>query len=367
MCNGDNATMHKTFICSLSAFALFLAACGGGGGDSGPARGASSLALFAGDTNTSGSLDGTGSAARLNGASGVATDSAGNVYVADTGNHTIRKITPAGLVSTLAGTAGLSGSVDAAGAAARFNTPRGVATDSADNVYVADSGNNTIRKITPAGVVSTLAGTAGSSGSTDAAGAAARFSVPDGVATDSAGNVYVADSGNHTIRKITAAGAASTLAGTAGSPGSTDAAGPLARFNFPRGVATDSANNVYVADTNNHTIRKITPAGVTSTLAGTAGSAGTIDGLGAAARFNAPNGVATDSANNVYVADTNNNTIRKVTSAGTVTSVAGLAQTAGFTPGPLPGLLSAPFGVAISGTSLYLTQSTLVALVQNRP
>lgn len=358
--------MYKTFTCSLFAFALFLAACGGGG-DDGQTVGVSSLSLFAGDANTSGSLDGKGSAARFNSANGVAIDSASNVYVADTANHTIRKITPAGLVSTLAGTAGLSGSTDATGAAARFNTPRGVATDIAGNVYVGDSGNSTIRKITPAGVVTTLAGTAGISGSTDAAGTAARFSLPDGIATDSAGNVYVADSGNHTIREITAAGVVSTLAGTAGSSGSIDAAGALARFNSPRGVATDSANNVYVADTNNHTIRKVTPAGVVSTLAGTAGTGGSADGIGAAARFNGPNGVATDNASNVYVADTNNNTIRKVTPAGTVTTVAGRAQTLGFTPGPLPGLLSAPFGVAVSGTSLYVTLSSLVVLVQNRP
>src|SRR6267378_1010209 len=172
------------------AFALFLAACGGGGGGSAPV---SSLALFAGDMGGSGNVDGTGAAARFRFPTSVATDSAGNVYVADSSNHTIRKITPAGVVSTLAGTAGLPGSTDATGAAASFNGPFGVATDSAGNVYVADSNNHTIRKITPAGVVSTLAGTAGLTGSTDATGTAARFNYPRGVATDSAGNVYVAD------------------------------------------------------------------------------------------------------------------------------------------------------------------------------
>jgi D-alanyl-D-alanine dipeptidase len=346
-------------------FALFLAACGGGGGSSPDA--VPSLALFAGDASNLGSIDGTGSAARFNGASGVATDSAGNVFVADTGNHTIRKITPAGVVTTLAGTAGSSGSTDASGAAARFNNPRGVATDSAGNVYVADTGNDTIRKITPTGVVSTLAGTAGSSGSTDASGAAARFNSPRGIASDAAGTLYVADSGNDTIRKITPTGAVTTLAGTAGAAGSTDASGAAARFNDPMGVAIDSANNVYVADSGNNTIRKITPAGVVTTLAGTAGIASSADGLGAAASFNGPTGVATDSAANVYVADTNNNTIRKVTAAGSVSTIAGKPQTAGFTPGSLPGLLSAPSGVAISGTSLYIMMSTLVAVVQNRP
>jgi len=350
---------------AVGGFALLLAACGGGG--EGTADAVPSLALFAGDASSLGSLDATGSAARFNGASGVATDSAGNVYVADTGNHTIRKITPAGVVSTLAGTAGSSGSTDATGAAARFNSPRGVATDSAGNVYVADSGNNTIRSITPTGVVTTLAGTAGMSGSTDASGAAARFNGPRGIASDAAGTLYVADSGNNTIRKITPTGAVTTLAGTAGASGSTDASGAAARFSGPTGVAIDSANNVYVADTNNHTIRKITSAGAVSTLAGTAGIANSADGIGAAARFNGPMGVVTDSAANVYVADTNNNTIRKVTAAGSVTTIAGTPQMAGFTPGPLPGLLSAPSAVAISGTSLYITMSTLIAVVRNRP
>jgi hypothetical protein len=350
---------------AIGWFTLFLAACGGGDGSS--PDGVPTLALFAGDASTLGSLDGTGSAARFNGASGVATDSAGNVYVADTANHTIRKITPAGVVTTLAGTAGSSGSTDATGAAARFNSPRGVATDSAANVYVADTGNNTIRKITPTGVVTTLAGTAGSSGSTDTAGGSPLFNSPRGIASDGAGTLYVADSGNSTIRKITPTGTVTTLAGTAGSAGSTDATGVAASFRSPTGVAIDSANNVYVADTNNHTIRKITAAGAVTTLAGTAGIASSADGIGAAARFNSPMAVATDNALNVYVADTSNNTIRKVTAAGSVTTIIGTPQMAGFTPGSLPALLSAPAGVAISGTSLYITMSTLVALVQNRP
>src|SRR5260221_591101 len=147
-----------------------------------------------------GSADGTGAAASFNFPSSVATDSASNVYVAD-GNHSIRKVTPAGVVSTLAGTSGVSGSTDAAGAAASFNSPAGVATDSTGNVYVADSGNSTIRKITPAGVVSTLAGSAALFGSADGTGAAASFNFPFGIAADSAGNVYVADLDNSTIRK----------------------------------------------------------------------------------------------------------------------------------------------------------------------
>ena len=236
-------------------------------------------------TGSNPGADGTGSAARFYFPNGVAVDSAGNVYVADTNNYTIRKITPSGVVSTLAGLAGSPGSADGTGSAARFNDPYGVAVDSAGNVYVADTGNNTIRKITPSGVVSTLAGLAGSIGSADGTGSAARFFQPYGVAVDSAGNVYVADTNNNTIRKITPSGVVSTLAGLAGSFGSADGTGSAARFYYPEGVAVDSAGNVYVADTGNDTIRKITPSGVVSTLAGLAGSIGSADGTGSAARF----------------------------------------------------------------------------------
>jgi streptogramin lyase len=271
------------------------------------------------------------------------------------------------VVTTFAGTAGAFGSADATGAAARFNSPCGVATDSAGNVYVADTRNSTIRKITPAGVVSTLAGTPGASGSTDATGAAARFNSPYGVATDSAGNVYVADSRNRTIRKITPAGVVSTLAGSAGSAGTADG-GVAARFSFPSEVATDSAGNVYVADANNGTIRKLTPAGVVTTLAGTAGAFGSTDAIGAAAHFYFPYGVATDNAGNVYVADMVNHTIRKITPAGgVVTTVVGVAGQASFVPGALPGRLGLPRGVALSGTSLYIALFNGVAVVQNPP
>jgi sugar lactone lactonase YvrE len=186
----------------------------------------------------------------------VATDSAGNVYVADTDNYTIRKITPGGVVTTLAGLAGSYGTNDGTGSAARFFNPEGVATDSSGNVYVADTWNHTIRKITPAGVVTTLAGLAGSFGSADGTGSAARFYHPGGVATDSSGNVYVAEIANSTIRQITPGGVVTTLAGLAGSVGSADGTGSAALFHYPHGVATDSSGNVYVADDGNYTIRK---------------------------------------------------------------------------------------------------------------
>jgi hypothetical protein len=291
------------------------------------------VTTLAGKAEVMGSADGTGAAARFSGPSGVATDGAGNVFVADSGNNTIRKITPTGVVTTLAGTAGITGSTDGTGTAARFWVPQGLATDSSGNVYVADSSNNTIRKITPTGMVTTLAGTAGVIGSADGTGAAASFDNPDGIATDSVGNVYVGDTLNSTIRKITPAGLVTTLAGTPGVTGSADGTGAAARFDTPDGVATDDAGNVYVGDVNGHTIRKITPAGIVTTLAGTAGVTGSADGTGAAARFYSPSGVATDSAGNVYVADQVNNTIRKITPATVVTTLAGQAWVDGSADG----------------------------------
>jgi sugar lactone lactonase YvrE len=344
------------------------------------------VSTLAGSAEVHGSADGRGADARFYRPTGLATDSAGNVYVADDHNHTIRKITPAALVSTLAGTAGLSGSSDGSGAVARFHYPSGVATDGAGNVYVVDTYNQKIRKVTPAGTVSTLAGS-GAIGSTDGSGATASFrfcgpivcigpqadycypiycdSNAPGIAADMHGNVYVAEFCSHTIRKITPAGVVSTLAGSAGLGGSADGSGADARFSAPSGVATDSAGNLYVADSNNHTIRKITPAGVVSTLAGGAGLSGSADGTGADARFNGPRGVATDSVGNLYVADFYNNTIRKVDINGVVTTVVGVPGVQGFSAGSLPGLLANPWGVAVSRNVLYVTLYNGVAVVTN--
>jgi sugar lactone lactonase YvrE len=224
--------------------------------------------------------------------------------VADSNNDTIREVTTAGVVTTLAGSAGLNGGADGTGSAARFYHPYGVTVDSVGNIYVADRSNDTIRKVTPAGMVTTLAGSAGAYGSADGTGSAAQFNDPSGVAVDSVGNIYVADKSNHTIRRVTPAGMVTTLAGSAGSYGSADGTGSVARFRYPCGVAVDSAGNVYVADTYNHTIRKVTPAGMVTTLAGSAGSYGSADGTGSAAQFDHPSGVAVDSAGNIFVADT---------------------------------------------------------------
>lgn len=317
------------------------------------------VTTFAGLAGVTGSSDGTGSAARFLGPKGVATDSSGHVYVAEAGNHTIRKITPAGVVTTLAGLASYTGSTDATGTAARFNAPTGIATDSGGNVYVADRSNQTIRKITPAGVVTTLAGLAGTGGSDNGTGSAGRFWFPSGVATDTAGNVYVADD-MHAIRKITSAGVVTTVAGQAASDGSSDGTGNVARFRFPRGIATDTAGNVYVADTYNHAIRKITAAGEVSTVAGLAGNEfGTANGTGEAARFNNPFGVVTDNGGNVFVADSSNYAVRKITPAGVVSPFAGLPGTGGDADGTgTAARFSYAHDVTIdSGGNLYVADS----------
>lgn len=324
------------------------------------------VTTYAGTPPNSGSTDGSGTVARFNGPRGATVDGSGNVYVADFTNHTIRKITAAGAVSTLAGVAGASGSADGTGSAARFYNPQGVVVDGSGNVFVADQNNHTIRKITPAGEVSTVAGTAGSNGSTDATGTAAWFNGPREIAIDGSGNLYVADTFNHTIRKITPAGVVSTLAGLAGNSGSADGTGSAARFNGPEGVAVDSSGNVYVADNSNHTIRKITPAGVVTTLAGFAGSTGTTDATGSAARFKNPLGIAVDGSGDLYVADLSNHTIRKITPAGEVTTVGGTAGVVGGADGwGALAQFSSPTGIAVaSNGDLFVTDTNNHRIIQ---
>jgi sugar lactone lactonase YvrE len=268
-----------------------------------------------------GLANGTGAAASFNSPIGVAVGASGDVYVGDFGNNEIRKITSDGVVTTLAGSpTGASGSANGTGAAASFNQPNGVAVDASGNVYVGDTENNEIRKITPDGVVTTLAGS-GAPGSANGTGTAASFLSPRGVAVDAIGNVYVADAENNEIRKITPDGVVTTLAGS-GTAGAADGTGTAASFNLPQGVAVDASGNVYVTDTVNNEIRKITPAGVVTTLAGS-GTAGAADGTGTAASFNDPIGVAVDASGNVYVGDKSNNEIRRIEPTGVVTTLAG--------------------------------------------
>ncbi len=307
---------------------------------------------------TIGSADGNSTTARFFFPSGACIDSSGNVYVADTLNHTIRTVTSAGVASTLAGTAGVSGSTDGSAGSARFNAPQGIARDGSGNLYVADTANHTIRKIVGT-TVSLFAGTAGTSGVADGNVNAAQFNFPHDVAVEASGNVYVADTWNHTIRKITTGGAVSTLAGQAGIFGDSDGTGANvgtngARFYAPGGLTVDATGNVYVADTYNHIIRKITPGGVVSTLAGLGGLLGTVDGTNNVARFFFPQAIAVDGSGNLFVLDSGNHTIRKLTASGTnwvVTTVAGAANLSGTVDGTgLGARFFAPAGLGINSS-----------------
>ncbi|WP_408595038.1 hypothetical protein [Limnohabitans sp.] len=278
------------------------------------------VTTLAGLANTTGTADGTGTVARFNSPYGIAL-SGTDFYVADTYNQTIRKLTTAGVVSTLAGSAGTSGSLDGTSAAANFYIPKGLVGDGGTNLYVVDSYNHTIRKVViSTGVVSTIAGYGGTPGTTDGTGTAAKFYTPFGITYDGT-DLYVTDTANQTVRKVTTSGVVTTWAGVAGTAGSTNDTGTAAKFNYPTGIVNDGTN-LYVADSENHVIRQIVIATkVVTTLAGTAGASGSTDGTGAAARFNRPIGLTIDSAGNMYVVDQNYTKIRKVTSAGVVTTL----------------------------------------------
>ena len=293
-------------------------------------------------------LDGPGASAEFREPYGVAVDKQGNVYVADDANSRVRLITPAGVVSTLAGN-GYSGYINGPGNGSELSLPRGVAIDGQGNIYVTDNGNVRIRMINSSDVVSTFAGT-GFFGSVNGPGATASFTAPYGVMVDSAGNIYIADAGNQLIRKITSGDVVSTLAGNTGngSGGYQDAStGAAAWFSSPQGLAIDSKGNIYVADAGNNRIRTISPTGAVTTVAGD-GNANFKDAATAlSAEFNLPSGIAVDTKGNLYVADQSNNRIRMISAAGAVSTLAG-DGTANFKDGPgLSAEFNGPSGIAI--------------------
>lgn len=285
------------------------------------------VGTLAGVPGVVGSADGAGAAASFFGPRGLTVDASGNVYVVDAGNFTVRRITQQRVVTTVAGTPGIVGSADGYGPAAQFAGPEDITSDAVGNLYVAESA--AIRKIDSAGMVTTLAGKGFALGYADGIGAAAAFRYPRGIAMNTGGVLNVADEGNQVIRKVTADGVVTTLAGRVPQAlfdtcaGSADGSRFAARFNLPRAIAVDASGNVFVADTGNHTVRKLSATGTVTTLAGSPGLAGNDDGIGNSARFSGPLGIAVDTAGNVYVADTGNHLIRKITPVGVVTTVAG--------------------------------------------
>jgi hypothetical protein len=291
------------------------------------------VTVFAGsDLSVSGNMAGTGTAARFSNPSYLAIDGVGNLFVSDTNNCSVKRISSVGVVSFYAGSnSGLCGYVNNAnGLTSRFNYPQGIAINVAGSqLFVTDKFTHTVRRIltTATNTVTTNNGN-NASANTNGNGTTSRFSYPEGLVLDPAGIIYVTDTGNCSIRRISGT-TASTLAGTAPSSvgvcGYVNATGTTARFSAPRGLAVDAAGNVFVADTGNCAIRRVTSAGVVTTFAGptTAGNCGFADGTTTDARFNQPQGITIDPVGNLFVTDTGNCAVRKITPAGVVTTYAG--------------------------------------------
>lgn len=304
--------------------------------------------------NSAGNVNGSVATATFNHPNGVTVDPTGKIiYVADKGNNLIRQIT-GGQVTTIAGS-GTAGYADGQGVAAQFNQPLSLTLDSSGNLYVVDGSNYVIRMITPQGNVTTLAGNPGKSGYVNGTGTAASFTVPIGMDIDLKNNLYVADLSWNVIRQVTTANGGST-GGVVTTPF------PNTAFSWPNSVGIDQAGNYYIADTNHHAIKTIMISSANSSqqvgalLAGSStGASGYADGTGSTALFNHPQDVKVDKFGNIFVADTNNNVIRKVTSAGVVTTIAGIQSASTFTMADkcvaTQAVLSSPVSLAIDGNT----------------
>ena len=302
---------------------------------------AQTVSLYAGSGY--GYLDGSASSSKFSSPNGIVMDSSGNLYIADSNNNRIRKITPAGVVSTFAGSN--FGFFDGVGTAAQFNFPTGLTIDSTGNIYVCDENNCRIRKITPSAVVTHIAGD--NNGFADGPGISAKFSYPRGIAVDAVGNLYITDTNNHKIRKIDTNGIVSTLAGS--TQGAADGIGTAAQFDYPKAIVIDNAGNLYITDALCK-IRKITPAGVVTTIAGS--TQGYNDGIATTAQFDDPRGLALDLSGNIYVADSANHKIRKIEPNGIVSTFAGSSQ--GYQNGPAnTAKLNFPSSLLLVSNSLY--------------
>ncbi len=286
--------------------------------------------------------------AKFNDPAGLVFDAQGNLFVADSRNHVIRKVAVDGAVSLLAGTVGEAGFANGSGTGVKFDTPFGVAIAGDGSLLVADTGNHMLRRVTITGAVTTYAGLAGTPGNTNGTLVEARFRSPLGLKRDAAGNVWVADSGNHTIRRITPAGMVETVAGVPDVWGAFDGPAASAKFNGPVDVAIAADGRVFISDGFNHTIRCLQTNGVITTVTGQAGVANWSDGQEAQARFWNPAGLAIDHAGNLYVADSRNHVIRKLAMDGRVTTVSGVGRDAGHADGVnRAGRYFNPYGLAL--------------------
>jgi sugar lactone lactonase YvrE len=348
------------------------------------------LSTLAGSPNLYGYVDGAGAAARFYSPAFMSLNDAGLLLVADSGANTIRQVTSTGVVTTFAGQATQAGNVNGAGSVARFNNPESLLSDATGNLYVGDA--NGIRKVTASGQTTTAYSPSGAiglaldtkgtlyftaypdsavqaiaadgsitvfAGSTlagyaDGTGAAASFSRPFGLAMDAAGNLFVADTGNAAVRKITPSGMVTTFAGFPGNPAGTDGIGQAAGFTSPFAIAIDSNGTIFVTDGN--AIRQVTSSGTVTTLAGSQ-TAGSKDGTGSTAQFNSPAGIAIGPAGAIFVSDGGNNSIRRISATGAVTTLVGTAGQSGVKLGPLPTTLNVPVGLAYLGSTLYVVDA----------
>jgi len=291
---------------------------------------------------------------------GVAVDSAGNLYIADISNSEVEKVTTAGILSVIAGNGTAGAPTAGLATSSKLNRLSDVAVDSAGNVYIADTNNNEVEKVTAAGILSVIAGNGTAGAPTLGPATSSELNTPEGVAVDSAGNVYIADTHNSEVEKVTAAGILSVIAGngTQGAP----TLGPAAssELNRPQGLAVDPAGNLYIADTYNNEVEKVTTAGILSVIAGTGTAGAPTLGPAASSKLNSPQGLAVDPAGNLYIADTGNSEVEKVTPAGTLSVIAGSGTAGGPTYGgpAISSMLYYPQGMAVdSAGDLYIADT----------
>ncbi|KAF0178004.1 MAG: NHL repeat-containing protein [Limisphaerales bacterium] len=319
-----------------------------------------SVRTLAGLPETPGSTDGTNTTARFNDPAGIAIAADGTIFVADNQNHAIRRIGTNGVVTTLAGLPGTPGSADGTGSTARFDSPTSLALGPDGALFVSDTGNHTIRRINTDGTVTTFAGFAGMADYTNGPTTTTNcFSLPLGLAVASDGTVFVADSGNHVIRTITSNGIASILAGNPRTFGFADGTGTNAFFNSPVGLALAPDGSLFVSDANNFTLRRVTADGVVTTLAGAAGQDGSADGPAASARFGKPAELALAPNGTLYIADAAHHAIRRLTPDGRVSTIAGLVGADGAADGA-NGLARFfnPYGLAIAACGHLVVADT---------